>query len=135
MTSILSHETADAWARSLYRDSVDRKDAAEFAKVFVDNGSLRFGNQEPLVGRAQIESAIAQFFQAIALLRHDFVAISRDGDTIFLEAEVTYIRHDGGVVTVPAMTVFVMAEIDNSLLARECRIYVDLAPLFTPTQD
>lgn len=134
MISAISHEAAEKWARSLYENSVDRKDAAGFAKVFAPSGKLRFGNNPPLVGPAEIESAIAQFFQAMASLRHEFVAISCDGDTVFLEAKVTYTRHDGAIVTVPAMTVFVMADTDN-LRAQECRIYVDLAPLFAPTQD
>ncbi|HEY5036475.1 MAG TPA: nuclear transport factor 2 family protein [Chthoniobacterales bacterium] len=134
MTSPISHEAAEKWARSLYEQSVDRKDAAGFAKVFAPNGSLRFGNNPPLVGRAEIESAIGQFFQAMASLRHEFVAISCDGDMVFLEAKVTYTRHDAATVTVPAMTVFVMANAAN-LCAQECRIYVDLAPLFAPTQN
>lgn len=133
MTATIAHEAAEKWARSLYQDSVDQKDAAAFAQVFLPNGSLRFGNNPPLVGPAEIESAIAQFFQAMVSLRHEFVAISCAGATLFLEANVSYKRHDGETVTVPAMTVFVMADAEN-LRAKECRIYVDLAPLFAPTK-
>ncbi|MGI8431911.1 MAG: nuclear transport factor 2 family protein [Chthoniobacterales bacterium] len=122
-----SHSQAETWARHLYHDSVDQKDAAGFAAVFAEAGTLRFGNEEPLRGRSAIEAAIAQFFQAMLSLKHEFTAISRDGDTLFLEAVVTYHRHDGGVVTVPAMTVF---EMNEDFLAKSCRIYVDLAPLF-----
>ena len=102
----IDHAKADSWARKLYSESVDRKDAAGFAAVFTESGTLRFGNNHALVGRGQIENAIAQFFQAMETLRHEFVAISCDGKTIFLEAKVTYKRHDGGMVSVPAMTVF-----------------------------
>lgn len=132
MTESPSHATAELWARALYADSVDRKDAAGFAAVFAKEGTLRFGNAKPIAGRAQIEQAIAQFFLAMASLRHEFLAISRDGDTLFLEALVTYTRHDGGIVTVPAMTVFVMASNDDDFIAKSCRIYVDLTPLFAP---
>lgn len=117
----------ESWARALYREHVDRKDAAGFAAVFAEDGQLRFGNETAIAGRAQIETAIAQFFRAMRSLQHEFVAISTDDDTIFLEATVTYDRHDGGVVTVPAMTVFRM---DGNFRARRCDIYVDLAPLF-----
>ena len=55
---------AENWAHHLYRDSVDRKDAAGFAAVFAEDGTLRFGNEEPLHGRPAIEAAIAHFFQA-----------------------------------------------------------------------
>ena len=67
-------------------------------------------------------------------LRHEFVAISCDENTIFLEANVTYTRHDGSVVTVPAMSVFVVNETGGDLVATTCRIYVDLGPLFAPSQ-
>lgn len=122
-----SHLEAENWARALYRDHVDQKDAACFARVFAEDGTLRFGNEKPITGRDAIESAIAHFFQAMVSLRHEFAAISRDGDTLFLEAIVTYLRHDGQEVTVPAMTVFQM---NQEFRARSCRIYVDLAPLF-----
>ncbi len=117
----------ESWAHHLYRDSVDKKDAAAFAAVFAEDGTLRFGNEPPLHGRSAIEIAIAHFFEAMVSLEHEFTAISRHRDTLFLEAIVTYHRHDGGVVTVPAMTVF---EMNEDFLARSCRIYVDLAPLF-----
>lgn len=132
MTDFLSRARAETWARALYGDAVDQKNAAGFAAVFAEDGRLRFGNQPPIVGRANIEEAIAQFFLAMVDLRHEFTAISLDGDTLFLEALVTYTRHDGASLTVPAMTVFVLDEAENALSARSCRIYVDLAPLFAP---
>jgi uncharacterized protein (TIGR02246 family) len=121
------------WARDLYMNAVDNKDAAGFAAVFTDDAWLRFGNAEPIVGRADIEAAIAQFFTVMVDLRHEFTAISFQGDTIFLEAVVTYTRQDGGVVVVPAMTVYHMSDVDGRRLAHRCQIYVDLAPLFAPS--
>jgi hypothetical protein len=50
-----------------------------------------------------------------------------------LEAEVTYLRHDGRTVTVPACTIFRLAaapSAEGRPQAKECRIYVDLAPLY-----
>ncbi len=123
---------AESWARALYGNSVDRKDAAGFAAVFAEDGTLRFGNQQPIVGRQNIEEAITQFFLAMVALQHEFTAISSDGNRWFLEAMVTYTRHDGGIATCPAMTVFEMTEADSQLVAQSCRIYVDLAPLFAP---
>lgn len=122
-----SKTQAEDWARRLYHEAVDRKDAAGFAAVFAEDGTLRFGNEPMLTGRAAIETAIAAFFTAMESLEHEFVAIFRDDETLFLEARVTYQRHDGKVVTVPAMTVF---EMNEEFLARSCRVYVDLAPLF-----
>ena len=123
---------ATRWARELYAGAVDHKDAAGFAAVFTNDAWLRFGNAEPLVGRAAIEAAIAQFFTAFVSLRHEFTGVSPCGDTLFLEATVTYDRFDGGVVTVPAMTVFHTTESSGRRLAHGCQIYVDLTPLFAP---
>lgn len=57
-------------------------------------------------------------------------------DALVLGAEVTYTRHDAAVVTVPAVAIFHLAgwapgEPDRPV-ADQCRINVDLAPLFAP---
>lgn len=124
--------TAANWARELYSDAVDQMDAAGFATVFTDDAWLRFGNADPIVGKGAIEAAIAQFFTAFVSLQHEFRGIAAHGNTLFLEATATYTRHDGGIVTVPAMTVFNMIERDGQRLAERCQIYVDLTPLFAP---
>lgn len=122
---------AEKWARELYT-KVDRKDAAGFAAVFVEDGWLRFGNNDPIIGRKNIETGIAQFFTAMVSLRHEFVRTTLHENLLFLEASVTYMRHDQKVVTVPAMTVYTFAERGERRVAERCNIYVDLAPLFAP---
>ena len=120
------------WASRLYSEHVDHKDADGFAAVFTRSGTLRFGNSETIVGRDAIRAAIAQFFSAFASLRHHSGRTWLDGDTLILEAVVTYVRHDGQQVTVPATTIFHLASSTQSAepVADECRIYVDLTPLF-----
>ena len=113
---------------------MDHKDAHGFAAVFAPNGTLAFGNSETLVGHEAIRAAIAQFFSAFVSLRHHSGRTWLDGDTLILEAVVTYMRHDGQEVTVPATTIFELSP-DASTpepVAEECRIYVDLTPLFAP---
>ena len=125
-----------AWARRLYHESVDRKDAAGFAAAFTPDAWLRFGNNDRLVGREAIREAIAGFFTAMAALEHTPRNAWLQGDTLILEAEVTYTRHDGRLVTVPAVTIYRLASLgvpgESDPLADQCRIYVDLAPLFAP---
>jgi hypothetical protein len=129
-------EAVLSWARALYADSVDNKDAAGFAAAFTATASLRFGNAEPIVGRDAIEAAIAQFFETFQTLRHEDRGMRLAGDTLIMEALVTYKRHDERVVSVPAVTIFhlagTVASDTGRLLADECRIYVDLAPLYAP---
>lgn len=125
-------EAATEWARRLYDGAVDRKDAAGYAAAFVEDGWLRFGNNAPIVGRTNIEAGIAGFFQAMQTLTHRAERTTLAGNLLFLEATVTYLRHDGKQVSVPAMTVYEMADTTGTPRARRCNIYVDLAPLFAP---
>lgn len=37
---------------------VDSGDAAAFSRLFADNGRIRFGNGEPMVGRESIEQGV-----------------------------------------------------------------------------
>ena len=124
------------WARDLYADAVDHKDAAGFAAAFTPDAWLRFGNGEPVAGRGAIEAAIAGFFSGFAALRHTARGAWLAGDTLFLEADVTYTRHDARVVTVSAVTIFRLAghapDDPERPVADQCRIYVDLTPLYAP---
>ncbi len=129
----LSREKVMRWADDLYANAVDRKDAAGFAAAFVPDGWVQFGNWPRTQGREAITEAIANFFSGFQSLSHRSVGQWLDRRTLVLEAEVTYLRHDGGTVTVPATTIFRLAPDvgDNgNPQASECRIYVDLTPLY-----
>jgi hypothetical protein len=129
----LARDAVVRWADDLYRNAVDHKDAAGFAAAFAPDGWVQFGNWPRTTGCDAITAAIAQFFDGFKSLSHTSVGTWLDGRTLVLEAEVTYVRHDGGVVTVPASTIFRLAaepSAEGFPQARECRIYVDLAPLY-----
>ncbi|HET7459247.1 MAG TPA: nuclear transport factor 2 family protein, partial [Gemmatimonadaceae bacterium] len=95
-----------------------------------------FGNAPTITGRDAIREAIAGFFTAFVSLSHESKGAFLDGDTLILEAVVTYTRHDGQLVSVPAVTIFRIAGIapndGGRPVADQCRIYVDLTPLFAP---
>ena len=136
LNDVPKREAVFRWAKELYDRSVDRKDAAGFAAAFTPDARLRFGNNDWLVGKDTIEAAIAQFFTAMIDLRHESTYTHlANGDTLVLEALVTYTRHDRAKVTVPACTIYHLlgADGDGRPLADECRIYVDLTPLFAPS--
>ena len=129
----LSRDVVMRWARDLYTNAVDRKDAAGFAAAFATDGWVQFGNWPRTEGREAITAAIAQFFDGFQSLSHKSVGAWLDARTLVLEAEVTYLRHDGGTVTVPACTIFRLAarpSEEGLPQAKECRIYVDLTPLY-----
>ena len=125
------------WAHDLYANAVDHSDARGFAAAFTPDAWLRFGNNEPTIGRDAIETAIAGFFTAFVSLSHESRGAYLDADTLVLEAQVTYLRHDGRKVSVPAVTIFRLVSASGAItlppLADQCRIFVDLAPLFAPT--
>ena len=134
LNAVPPREAVFRWAQDLYDRSVDRKDAAGFAAAFTPDARLRFANNDWLVGRETIEAAIAQFFTAMIDLSHESTYTHLAGDTHLLAALLTYTRHDRQRVTVPAAPIFRLAGADESgrPLADECRIYVDLTPLFAP---
>lgn len=124
-----------SWANALYSEGVDNKDADAFAAAFTEEAWLRFGNNEPIVGRDNIRDAIAGFFTMFASLSHEPIGTTWSDGTLVLEANVTYTLHKGGTVTVPACTIFRMSEQGGGKpLARRCQIYVDLSPLFAAIQ-
>jgi hypothetical protein len=131
-TTELTRDQILGWARDLYATSVDRKDAAGFAAAFTPEGTLTFGNSPTLVGRDAIREAIAHFFSAFVSLRHEARGAWLDGEVLTLEAIVTYTRHDGQQVAIPAVTIFHLAggTEQGTPTADQCRIYVDLTPLF-----
>ncbi len=135
-TSLPDADAILPWARQLYQEGVDKKDAVAFAAAFTDEGTIRFGNAEQICGRAAIEAAIAYFFTTFASLKHDSRGAWLQDDTLVLEANVTYHRHDELEVTVPAVTIFHLVGRDTNspdkILADDCRIYVDLGPLYAP---
>jgi len=134
----LTRDEVLRWAGDLYARAVDHKDANGFAAAFTADAWLRFGNAPPVVGRESIRAAIAQFYTTFAELRHESKGAWFDGETLILEAVVTYTRHDQRVVSVPAVTIFRLVGVERDRegrpapVADQCRIYVDLAPLFAP---
>lgn len=130
------------WAENLYQQHVDNKDAVGFAAAFTEDGWLRFANAPVIRGREAIRVAIEQFFSSFVDLRHTSRGAWLVDDTLFLEATVTYTRHDKRQVSVPAMTVFRIAGAIEGQhgepprpVADECRIYVDLTPLYAPVAE
>ena len=119
-SAAFTREEVMAWARDLYARSVDRKDAAGFAAAFTPQAWLRFGNAPRIEGREAIREAIAQFYTAFNTLSHTSKGEFLDGDTLILEAEVTYVRHDAQQVTVPAVTIFRLAGAAHTRI--RCRV-------------
>ncbi len=118
---------APEFAREVFR-RVDTFDPATFAELFSPDGTLAFGNGDPMVGPTAIRAGVDGFFGAIKGLRHKIVDEWHQQGTSVVELETTYDRLDDKQVTVPVVSIFHRR--DDGLIDRY-RVYFDLAPVFT----
>jgi hypothetical protein len=83
----------------------DQLDLAGWATCLANDVHFRFGNAEPVHGRQAVQDVVGPFFDSIAGLRHDLLRDWSIDDTVIQELEVTYTRHDGSTLTVPAVNI------------------------------
>lgn len=106
---------------------IDTMDPACLAPYLAADGNVVFGNQAPLVGIDDVTEGCQQFYAAIAGIHHDILGLWEFDRVTFVKLSVSYTRHDGGVVTVPVITLLERADDD---LIEQYRVYFDLAPVF-----
>jgi len=107
-------------------DDIDSMEPDRFARHLADDVVMRFGNAEPVNGRAAVCDAWAAFCDGLAGVQHDIVEQWLVAPATIVEALVTYTRKNGSRVTVPVATIY-RASGD---LIDDYRIFIDLAPLF-----
>ena len=126
----MSVTTANRWVLDVFR-IVDSMNAAAFANAFTEDGTFRFGNNQPAVGRQQIEQSVSGFFSMIGGLRHEIAGVWsgswEGGEVKSVEAAVTYIRKDGTVTEPLPVTSTLRMHGD---LIEDYRIFMDVSPLF-----
>ena len=105
---------------------VDGMDVTESVKLFAESATVTFGNAEPMVGRDAIETGIAAFYSSIAGLRHRLLNEWSVGRDTIAETAVTYRRHDGKQVTIPAVTIW---RVGDDGMITDYRIFTDQAPV------
>ncbi len=120
----------DQWVIDLFR-AIDSMDAPRVAKAFAEDGSFRFGNSEPAVGREQVEQSVSGFFSMIRGLSHEITGVWsgrwEGGEVKSVEAEVTYTRKDG--TRTQALPVTSTVRMDGDRI-KDFRIFMDVSPLF-----
>lgn len=113
------------WREDFYHDA-DTTDIEKLSAWFTDDVQVRFGNQPALYGKSAAVEAFAGFFGSIAGMHHELGEAHVNGETLVSEALVTYTRHDGSSLTVPACSVLRRdGELISSLV-----IYIDLSQLW-----
>ena len=115
-------------ARDRLFADIDSMDPDAFAQYLAPTVTMRFGNAEPLIGRAACRDAWAGFCELVDGVHHEVRNTWQvDGSTTVAETDVTYTRTDGGRVTVPVVTIY---EVGADDLIVGYRVFLDLAPVF-----
>ncbi len=105
---------------------IDAFDPDKFVAHLTQDAVFRFGNADPVVGRAAVREAVAGFFSTIDGLTHHVLDSWDVGDTTIVRIDVEYRRKDGKSVTVPNADILTF----DGDLVRNWQIYIDLAPLY-----
>jgi ketosteroid isomerase-like protein len=106
--------------------TADAGDIDGFAALLAENVSFRFGNAEPIEGRSNAKQAFTEFLATLAGIHHEVLEEWRTGDVVVQQMTVTYTRHDGKRVTIPACNVL---RLDGELVV-DYQIYADLTPVY-----
>jgi hypothetical protein len=111
--------------------SIDAMDVAAVVGLFADDGVVRFGNLERVVGGSGVRRAIETLFSGIRALSHSVTGVWlgawEEGDVVSVETEVTYTRLDGvQLAPLPATTTLRMKQ----GLIQDYRVFMDPSPLF-----
>lgn len=105
---------------------IDSMVPAAFAAHLAEDVRMRFGNADPVHGRAACERAWAQFCATVDGVEHAVRHRWEFGTSTVVEAEVTYRRAGHADATVPVVTIY---EVGADDLITDYRIFIDLAPL------
>jgi ketosteroid isomerase-like protein len=113
-------------ARATLFADIDSMDPDRFAAHLAENVRFRFGNAEPVHGRAAVRDVWAAFCEGVDGVSHEPIAEWDVGDAVIAEADVTYTRKDGSRVTLPVVTIYR----STGELIDDYRVFMDVAPLF-----
>jgi ketosteroid isomerase-like protein len=105
---------------------IDAFDPDKFVAHLTPDAKFRFGNADPVTGRAAVRDAVAGFFSTIDGLTHHIRNVYEVGEVVIAQIDVEYRRQDGKTVTVPNADILVY----DGDLVRDWQIYIDIAPVF-----
>ena len=115
-----------AWIQDLFT-VIDYRDAKDFCGFLTDDAEFVFANAPAVVGKENIEAAVAGFFDSINGIAHDIEHVASDDNQVVCKGLVTYTRHDKTTLTVPFANWFTM----QGNLIHRYQIFVDTSELYT----
>jgi len=110
--------------------SVDAMDTPRFLSFLTEDAAFRFANAPAAAGREAVGAMVSGFFASIKACRHEIRNAWAPPGHAVCQGLVTYTRHDGGLLTLPFVNVFVMRQ---GRIA-DYQIYIDATPLYAPPQ-
>ncbi|MES9944995.1 MAG: nuclear transport factor 2 family protein [Candidatus Thiodiazotropha sp.] len=106
--------------------AIDKKNAIAFAEHLTDDCIFRFGNQQPVVGKAKVEEYVAAFFESILGIEHNIEDVWSADGAVVCHGLVTYTRRSGSELSVPFANVFKM----SGRSIHEYLIFADTSDLY-----
>jgi ketosteroid isomerase-like protein len=104
----------------------DEMNIEKSLQLCTDDVVYKFANFPIVVGKQAIKESFAGFLQNFQSIKHNILSIWETGETIIVEMEVSYIRQDNKIFTLPCCNVFYM----EGEKVQEMRIYMDISPVF-----
>jgi limonene-1,2-epoxide hydrolase/catechol 2,3-dioxygenase-like lactoylglutathione lyase family enzyme len=97
-----------------------------FVKFYTKDAHYQFSNFPAAYGPQGIRDSSVAFLATVAKVYHHIKNMWEVGDTVICEMDVTYIRHDGKVFTLPCCDTIVF----QGDKVQELRIYMNIDPVF-----
>ncbi len=107
-------------------NSIDQADAVKFASFITPAGLFRFANTPAVVGNREIEEYVDGFFKSLKGISHSSLESWEAQDTIFVNGNVRYIRHNGTALEAPFSCTWKMKD----QLINEYLIFIDASELY-----
>jgi ketosteroid isomerase-like protein len=115
----------EKWTSLLF-ESIDNQDVESFTAFLAEDVLFRFGNTEPVTGKAAVSDAVKGFFASIQSIQHNMIAIWDEESEVICHGTVTYTRHDSTTLRVPFALIL---SVDNDLI-KQYLIFVDVSQLY-----
>jgi ketosteroid isomerase-like protein len=107
--------------------TTDAKDIEANAAYLTDDVELRFGNNDPVIGKPAYIATSKDFYGSLGSLRHEIHSLwTIEDDVVVTEMTVHYERLDGQRLSLPCANIF---RLRGGLVA-DYRIFMDITPVF-----
>jgi hypothetical protein len=104
--------------------AADAADGPAFAAYFAETARFRFGNGEPIFGRAAIAASTEGTVDAIWPVRHHVDQVARLGQQLFCRFTINVTKPDGTQIGMPCVTVI---ELHDGLIT-DYAVHMDISP-------